>query len=120
MTFITNWCICNSTIFFFSFKAFPQEFTIIENDAACNDHRAAVLQSFSRPDVFANEMLKKSAALSDCEMYCSLYNECWGCLRVCNGTCQWKAITYCRHSNSIAEYVENSLSKKPGIIINSV
>lgn len=58
-----------------------------------------------------------SFAKSKCKLYCASEERCWGCIKVCNSTCQWKAVTECERKNATKISLNQSSSQKPGKII---
>ena len=99
------------------FQAFPQEFTRLENVTTCKENYTDILKVFMMPEYSSNNSISNDTALTDCEFYCALERTCWGCVKACNGKCQWNAVTHCERMHNRKDFVQQSMSQKPGKLI---
>ena len=69
------------------------------------------------PELSSNSSISTDMIISECEIYCALERRCWGCLKVCNVTCQWIAVTNCDKRTREKHSIKQNLSQKTGKII---
>ena len=93
--------------------AFPQDFIRHENSASCKENSPGHLKVFKIPHFSLKYKISNSVAAFECELYCASTKTCWGCLNICNKTCQWNAITNCERKDSTKDPAKQISSTKP-------
>ena len=53
----------------------------------------------------------------DCKLYCASQKSCCGCIKICNVTCQWNALTDCERLWNSGLHCKQCVSEKPGTSI---
>ena len=59
--------------------------------------------------------LKSNSSLNECKTHCGKINECWGCIKHCDESCQWIAISECESQGIVTELPQGDILQKPGI-----
>ena len=89
----------------YPFKAFPEDFSKLDNDDGLIDYGTKILKSFTCSNTVSSRIIGKSFAQTECESYCSIEERCWGCSEDFHKPCKWNAIA---ESDNV-EYPKNTV-----------
>ena len=83
-----------------------------KNGEKCIIAKNDTMETFDFPTQYIPD---ENSAMQLCERYCSNEENCWGCSKSCQPSCQWIAISYCNETVGTNSLSNGSITQKPGI-----
>ena len=96
------------------FLAFPDDFAKSISVDGCKEPGDDILKRFTCTDTAPSQIINKSFARNECELYCSTDKNCWGCRQVCHNSCQWNAVKDCTIKENSENGLEALITQKTG------
>ena len=82
----------------------------------CRNQNYSAIKEFRLPN---KDLLTVEIGLRQCEMFCSLSENCSYCSIQCDSLCQWNALVSCEEKEIWQGFIEGDITIKPGKICNS-
>ena len=83
-----------------------------KNGEKCIIAKNDTMETFDFPTQYTPD---ENSAMQLCERYCSNEENCWGCSKSCQPSCQWIAISNCNETVETNSLSNGSITQKPGI-----